>query len=243
MYTSHFSFFKEYTKKTNIKQVSKIHCIMDSGQYIWNKFHKDCCDYNVVKFFDFVVKKFTTLYFLTTKSRNNVVKIFTTKSMNLQLSNYNDLYENRSRCPKKRFAKKKMKRKLIFLRRQNPGQLHPWRVHVRPGLRPRALGGRKEEREDTHTKVAPGLAHIIFVYINLNMTRGDGIQLIASASQAGGPGFDPRSGQNKVRSPSIPLPRLQVAMKRQGSPPPKKGPWGMVQAAAEHPGRPPNKNV
>ncbi len=154
---------KEYTKK-NIKQGSKIHCIMDSGH--WNKFHKDCCNYNIVKFFDFVVKKFTTLHFFTTKSRNNVVKIFTTESINLQRSNYNDLYENHSRCPKKRFAKK-MKRKLIFfLCRQTPGQLHPGRVHVRPRLRPRALGGRKEEREDTHTKVAPGLDHVFFIHIN-----------------------------------------------------------------------------
>ncbi len=85
---------------------------------------------------------------------------------------------------------------IFFLRRQTPGQLHPGRVHVRPRLRPRALGGRKEEREDTHTKVAPGLAHNIFVDINLNMTRGDGVKLNAPASQAGGPGFDPRSGQN-----------------------------------------------
>ena len=64
--------------------------------------------------------------------------------------------------------------------------------------------------------------------------RGDGGKLIASSSQAEGPGFDPRSRQIKVWSPSPPIPRLQVAMMCLGSPPQKKrGHVGMVQAECQ----------
>ena len=51
--------------------------------------------------------------------------------------------------------------------------------------------------------------------------RGDGVKLIAPASQAGGPGFDPRSGQTKFRAhlPHTPPPGRKDTSR---VPPPKK---------------------
>ncbi len=49
-------------------------------------------------------------------------------------------------------------------------------------------------------------------------------------------GSNPDAAPAKSLEPIPLIPRLQVAMKRQGSPPPKKGPCGTVQAEGRAPG-------